>query len=123
MPSLPRPLVHDCDPGTDDAVALLLALNSPELDLLAVTTTHGNVSLPDTTSNALELLGFAGRTEIPVYAGAATPLVRQPVYAPEIHGRGGLGGVKLPEVKGPEVSGQLRPLHAALSPACVRLAT
>ena len=115
MPSLPRPLVHDCDPGTDDAVALLLALNSPELGVLAVTTTHGNVALQGTTRNALELLGFAGRTEIPVYAGAEGPLVRQPVYAPEIHGRGGLGGVKLPEVKGPEVSGQLRPLHAALA--------
>jgi purine nucleosidase len=105
-----RPIVHDCDPGTDDAVALLLALNSPELDLKAVTTTHGNVSLADTTRNALELLSFAGRPEIPVYAGAATPLVRPPVYAPEIHGHGGLGGVMLPEV-----GAQPQPMHAALA--------
>jgi purine nucleosidase len=110
MTPLPRPVVHDCDPGVDDAVALLLALNSPELGLLAVTTTHGNVALHDTTRNALELLAFSGRSDIPVYAGAETPLVRQPVYAPEIHGRGGLGGVTLPEV-----SGRPEPLHAALA--------
>ena len=106
----PRTVVHDCDPGTDDAVALLLALASPELQLLAVTTTHGNVALHDTTRNALELLAFAGRPEVPVYAGAQGPLVRQPVYAPEIHGRGGLGGVTLPEV-----AGQPQGLHAALA--------
>ena len=109
-PPLPRPVVHDCDPGTDDAVALMLALNSPELHLLAVTTTHGNVALHDTTRNALELLAFAGRPEVPVYAGAQVPLVRQPVYAPEIHGRGGLGGVTLPEVKA-----EPQPPHAALA--------
>lgn len=106
----PRPIVHDCDPGTDDAVALLLALNSPELDLKAVTTTHGNVALPSTTRNALELLSFAGRPDVPVYAGAEAPLVRPPVYAPEIHGRGGLGGVTLPPVQTPP-----QPLHAALA--------
>ncbi len=110
MNPLPRPVVHDCDPGVDDAVALLLALNSPELGLLAATTTHGNVALHDTTRNALELLAFSGRADVPVYAGAETPLVRQPVYAPEIHGRGGLGGVTIPEVSGtPEA------LHAALA--------
>ncbi len=110
MNPLPRPVVHDCDPGVDDAVALLLALNSPELGLLAATTTHGNVALHDTTRNALELLAFAGRPEVPVYAGAEGPLVRQPVYAPEIHGRGGLGGVTLPKV-----SRLPEPLHAALA--------
>ena len=91
-------------------MALLLAVNSPELDLLAVTTTHGNVALHDTTRNALELLSFAGHAHIPVYAGAETPLIRPPVYAPEIHGRGGLGGVTLPQV-----NGQPQPLHAALA--------
>ena len=106
----PRTVIHDCDPGTDDAVALLLALASPELQLLAVTTTHGNVALHDTTRNALELLAFAGHPEVPVYAGAQGPLVRQPVYAPEIHGRGGLGGVTLPEV-----ARQPQGLHAALA--------
>jgi purine nucleosidase len=106
----PRPIVHDCDPGTDDAVALLLALGSRELDLKAMTTTHGNVSLADTTRNALELLSFAGRPDIPVFAGAAMPLLRAAVYAPEIHGRGGLGGVTLPEV-----GAQSQPMHAALA--------
>lgn len=101
MPTTPRPLVHDCDPGIDDAVAMLLALGSPELDLLAVTTTHGNVALADTTRNALDLLAFAGRSGVPVHAGAAAPLVRPPVYAPEIHGHGGLGGVSLPETSTP----------------------
>ncbi|WP_424949483.1 nucleoside hydrolase [Deinococcus sp.] len=119
MTALPLPVVHDCDPGTDDAVALLLALSSPELKLLAVTTTHGNVPLRSTTKNALELLAFAGRSadhsadhsnDVPVYAGAQGPLVRQPVYAPEIHGRGGLGGVTLPEVDTPP-----QELHAALA--------
>lgn len=115
MSFLPRLFVHDCDPGTDDAVALLLALHSPDLDLLAVTTTHGNVALQSTTRNALELLSFAGHAHIPVYAGAEGPLVRSPVYAPEIHGRGGLGGVTLPEIEGPEAGGQPQPLHAALA--------
>jgi len=102
--------VHDCDPGIDDAVALLLALASPDLTLLAVTTTHGNVALHDTTRNALELLAFAGRSDLPVYAGAAGPLVRPPVYAPEIHGRGGLGSVTLPEA-----GVRPQPTHAALA--------
>jgi purine nucleosidase len=108
-------LIHDCDPGTDDAVALLLALGSPELELLAVTTTHGNVSLKRTTRNALDLLAFAGRSDVPVYAGAAAPLVRAPVYAPEIHGQGGLGTVTLPEAGQSALPG-----HAALE--LIRLA-
>ena len=106
----PLPLVHDCDPGIDDAVALLLALHSPELALQAVTTTHGNVALSSTTRNGLDLLSFAGREDVPLYAGATAPLVRSPVYAPEIHGSGGLGGVALPgSAKQPEA------LHAALA--------
>ncbi|WP_425145429.1 nucleoside hydrolase [Deinococcus sp.] len=110
MTAAPLPLVHDCDPGTDDAVALLLALHSPELGLLAVTTTHGNLALATTTRNALELLAFAGRSELPLYAGAAAPLVRPPVYAPEIHGDAGLGGATLPgTTKRPGA------LHAALA--------
>ena len=96
-------------------MALLLALNSPELDLLAVSTTHGNVALQSTTRNTLELLSFAGHAHIPVYAGAEGPLVRHAVYAPEIHGRGGLGGVTLPEINGTGVGGQPQPLHAALA--------
>ncbi|WP_293912432.1 nucleoside hydrolase [Deinococcus sp.] len=108
-------LIHDCDPGIDDAVALLLALGSPELELKAVTTTHGNVSLRRTTRNALDLLAFAGRPDVPVHAGAAAPLVRAPVYAPEIHGQGGLGTVTLPEAGQP-----VQAEHAAL--ALIRLA-
>lgn len=110
MTSHSRLLVHDCDPGIDDAAALLLALGSPDLGLLAVTTTHGNVALPSTTRNALELLAFAGRAEVPVYAGAEGPLVRAPVYAPEIHGHGGLGGVTLPQG-----AARAQPMHAALA--------
>lgn len=93
---MPTLLLHDCDPGIDDAAALLLALASPELRLLAVTTTHGNVALATTTRNALNLLAWAGHPGVPVYSGAERPLERDPVYAPEVHGTGGLGGVGLP---------------------------
>ena len=106
----PRPLVHDCDPGIDDAVALLLALHSPELSVQAVTTTHGNVPLSATTRNGLDLLAFAGRPEVPLYPGALSPLVRAPIYAPQIHGEGGLGDVDLPAAAQPP-----QPLHAALA--------
>src|SRR4051812_49800864 len=71
-PPLPRtPLVIDTDPGIDDALALLLALASPEVDLRLVTTVHGNVDLDQTTDNALRVLHLAGRSDVPVAAGAA----------------------------------------------------
>ncbi len=72
------PVLIDCDPGHDDAMALLLALASPELELLGVTTVHGNQTLDKTTANALRVLEFAGRGDVPVAAGADRPLVRSP---------------------------------------------
>ena len=92
-----RPLVIDTDPGIDDALAILLALASPEVDLRLVTTVHGNVELPQTTDNALRVLHLAGRSDVPVAAGAAESLVfPQPERAGHVHGVTGLGGVELP---------------------------
>jgi pyrimidine-specific ribonucleoside hydrolase len=89
--------VIDTDPGIDDALAILLALASPEVDLRLVTTTHGNVELAQTTENALRVLHLAGRSDVPVAAGAAESLVHpQPERAGHVHGRSGLGGVELP---------------------------
>ena len=72
-------IILDCDPGHDDAIALLLALASPEVELLGVTTVAGNQTLEKTTANAIRILEFAGRTEISVAAGADRPIVREPV--------------------------------------------
>jgi inosine-uridine nucleoside N-ribohydrolase len=90
------PIILDCDPGHDDAIALLLALASPELDLLGVTTTYGNQTLEKTTANTLRVLELVGRTDVPVAAGAATPLVRELVVAAHVHGESGLDGPTLP---------------------------
>jgi pyrimidine-specific ribonucleoside hydrolase len=92
-----RPLVIDTDPGIDDALAILLALASPEVDLRLVTTVHGNVELEQTTENALRVLHLAGRSDVPVAAGARASLVHpQPELARHVHGAAGLGGVELP---------------------------
>ncbi|SNS77251.1 pyrimidine-specific ribonucleoside hydrolase [Geodermatophilus saharensis] len=86
----------DTDPGIDDALAILLALASPEVDLRLVTTTHGNVELAQTTDNALRVLHLAGRSDVPVAAGAAESLVYpQPERAGHVHGQTGLGGAQL----------------------------
>ena len=90
------PIVLDCDPGHDDAIALLLALGSPELEVLGVTTTYGNQTLEKTTANALRVLELAGRTDVPVAAGAAAPLGRELVVAAHVHGESGLDGPTLP---------------------------
>lgn len=90
------PVLLDCDPGHDDAIALLLALASPEIDLLAVTTVAGNQTLEKTTANALRVLEFVGRTDIAVAAGADRPLVRDRFVAAYVHGESGLDGPKLP---------------------------
>jgi inosine-uridine nucleoside N-ribohydrolase len=90
------PLILDCDPGHDDAIALLLALASPELELLGVTTTYGNQTLEKTTANTLRVLELAGRTDVPVAAGAAAPLERELVVAAHVHGESGLDGPALP---------------------------
>ena len=91
------PIVIDCDPGHDDAIAILLALASPEVELRAITTVAGNQTLDKTTRNALKVLELAGRTDIPVAAGAATPLRRPLRTAPNVHGETGLDGPALPE--------------------------
>ena len=75
------PIILDCDPGHDDAIALLLALGSPELELLGVTTTYGNQTLEKTTANALRVLELAGRGDVPVASGASAPLERKLVVA------------------------------------------
>jgi inosine-uridine nucleoside N-ribohydrolase len=87
----------DCDPGHDDAIALLLALASPELEVLGITTVAGNQTLEKTTTNALKILEFMGRTEIPIAAGAARPLVREPYVAAHVHGETGMDGPDLPD--------------------------
>ena len=102
------PLLLDCDPGIDDAVAIMLACASPEFDLLGVTTVSGNVGLEHTTRNARGLLALAGRPDVPVAAGAPRPLVRaQPARAAYVHGDDGIRGVPLPEPAAP-----LDPRHA-----------
>jgi len=91
----PIPILIDCDPGHDDAIALLLALASPEVELVAVTTVAGNQTLEKTTTNALRVLELAGRADVPVAAGAGTPLVRQRDVAAHVHGESGMDGPEL----------------------------
>jgi len=90
------PILLDCDPGHDDAIALLLALASPELELLGVTTVAGNQTLEKTTANAIRVLDFVGRDDIPVAAGAERPLIRDQFVAAYVHGETGLDGPDLP---------------------------
>ena len=94
------PVLIDCDPGHDDAIALLLALASPELELLGVTTVAGNQTLAKTTANALRVLEYVGRGDVPVAAGADRPLVREPYVAADVHGETGLDGPVLPPAQG-----------------------
>jgi inosine-uridine nucleoside N-ribohydrolase len=89
-------ILLDCDPGHDDAIALLLALASPELELLGVTTVAGNQTLDKTTANAIRVLEFVGRGDAPVAAGADRPLVRPQYVASYVHGETGLDGPDLP---------------------------
>ncbi len=92
----PTPIILDCDPGHDDAIALLLAVASPEIELVGVTTVSGNQTLDKTTANALRVLEFAGRSDIPVYAGADRPFIRERDVAAHVHGESGLDGPDLP---------------------------
>jgi len=96
-PHAPSRVIIDTDPGVDDALALLLAMRSPELEIEAITPVAGNVPLELTLPNALRLVEIAGRTDIPVAAGAKTPLVRRLVTATYAHGENGLGGAVFPE--------------------------
>ncbi|KAL4997294.1 Inosine/uridine-preferring nucleoside hydrolase domain-containing protein [Aspergillus recurvatus] len=91
----PIPLWLDCDPGHDDAFAILLAAHHPSLKLLGITTIHGNASLENTTINATRVLEAIGRPEIPVYPGTKKPFCRPAVHAPNIHGDSGIDGTEL----------------------------
>lgn len=103
---MPRSIIIDTDPSPDDAVAILVALASPEeLEVLAVTTVAGNVPLPLTSKNARKALELAKRTETPVYAGASAPLVRKLITAEHVHGRTGFDGYELPEPTMPLAAG------------------
>jgi purine nucleosidase len=95
------PIIIDTDPGQDDAVAILLALASPELEILGITAVAGNVPLALTEVNARKICELAGRPEIKVYAGAIRPMLRTLVTAEHVHGRTGLDGPVLPEPKMP----------------------
>jgi purine nucleosidase len=89
-----RKVILDCDPGQDDAIAILLALASPEIEVLAITTVAGNVGLERTERNARAVVELAGATT-PVHAGCPRPLVRPPVHAAHIHGESGIAGATL----------------------------
>jgi inosine-uridine nucleoside N-ribohydrolase len=93
----PIPIILDVDPGHDDAVAIMLACGAPQLELLAVTTVAGNVPLEKTTRNALRVLSLVGRTDVPVAAGASSPLARALRTAEDIHGESGMDGPEVPE--------------------------
>jgi purine nucleosidase len=91
-----RPIIIDTDPGQDDAVAVLLALASPKLDVVGITTVAGNVPQPLVTTNALKLCELVGRTDVRVFAGADRPLERDLYTAEYVHGPTGIDGTDLP---------------------------
>ena len=93
---MPRPIIIDTDPGTDDAVAILLALAAPELEVLSLVAVAGNLPLGMTERNARAVLELAGRPEIPVYAGCPRPISPGIITAEHAHGDSGLGGLVLP---------------------------
>ena len=103
----PKPVILDVDPGHDDAVALMLACGHPDLDLLAVTTVAGNVTIEKTTRNALRVLSLVGCDDVPVGVGASGPLERPLHTAEDIHGKSGLDGPEeIPEARfGPDARG------------------
>ena len=92
-----HPIIIDCDPGHDDAIAIVLALASPELEVKAITSSAGNQTPDKTLHNVLRMLTLADRTDIPVAGGAAKPLMRDLIIADNVHGESGLDGPKLPE--------------------------
>jgi len=90
------PIILDCDPGIDDALAIAFAHGHPGIDLVGITTVAGNVGLAQTTANALAVCEFIGAAGTPVTAGCAGPLLRPALDARQVHGEGGLGGAMLP---------------------------
>ena len=89
-------IILDCDPGHDDAIALLLSCYSDKLNLLAVSTAAGNQTIEKTSKNALNLLNFFNKKDVPLAKGSSTPLVRKIKTCPEIHGESGLDGFTFP---------------------------
>ena len=94
-------IIIDTDPGQDDAIAILLALASPELEVVGITAVAGNVPLPLTQRNARMVCELAGRTDVPVFAGCDAPLTRRLVTAEHVHGKTGLDGIDLPDPRMP----------------------
>ena len=90
-------IILDCDPGHDDAIALLLAAHHPDIELVAITTVAGNQSIEKTTLNALKVCSLAGIRDVPIAMGMERPLVRPARHAPDIHGESGLDGPHMPE--------------------------
>lgn len=89
------PVWLDCDPGHDDAFAIILAAEHPSLELLGISTVHGNAALDRVTENAIRVLTAIGQTEVPVYRGSKKPFMRPSVHAPDIHGESGIDGTNL----------------------------
>ena len=117
-------VILDCDPGHDDAVAILLALGNPAIDLVALTTVAGNQTLARTTENARRVLALARRNDVVVAAGADRPLVRELVVAPDIHGASGIDGAELPEpVVAVDPRGAVQLILDEATPATVLVAT
>ncbi len=94
---MPEKIIIDTDPGQDDAVAILLALASPELEVVGLTAVAGNVPLPLTQKNARIVCELAGRSDVPVFAGCDRPLKRDLITAEHVHGKNGLDGIDLPD--------------------------
>ena len=100
----PRKVILDCDPGIDDAFAIAFGCGHPGLELCGVTTVAGNVGLDRTTGNALAVLEFLGRKDVPVAAGSPVPLLRPFTDAHDVHGENGLGAASLPAPRGQPVA-------------------
>ena len=98
-------IIIDTDPGQDDAIAILLALASPEIELLGLTCVAGNVPLPLTVKNARTICELAGRTDVAIHAGCERPLRRELVTAEHVHGKTGLDGMTLPDPTMPLAEG------------------
>lgn len=105
-----RKVLFDCDPGVDDSIAILFGLRSPELEFVGFTTVFGNTDVENTAQNALRLVELAGKPDIPVAKGAATPYspLKQPFFGREVHGEDGLGNTNMPAPRG-----KLQPVSAA----------
>ena len=109
------PVILDCDPGHDDAAAILLAARSPEIELLGITCVAGNVEVEKTTANALHVCGLIGLRKVPVAKGMAQPLFGELTTAEQAHGKSGLDGAEFPPTDlqcDPRHAVDLRPLSA-----------